>query len=146
MLWGRYGKTNMAKRNGLFFTLGVFLLIIQHTSAVVTEDPVATHRVDTAMINGLYKQAMRSIDENVKKSDGLVTKAWKMAIDGGFDRGFADGYYYTGLIYVRNCAWDIAGKYFEKAVSHHTQGQFPENLRDCHLQLGQIYVKDGRYY
>ena len=146
MLWGRYGKTNMAKRNGLFFTLGVFLLIIQHTSAVVTEDPVATHRVDTAMINGLYKQAMRTIDENLKESDGLVNKAWKMAIDGGFDRGVADGYYYTGLIYMRKGAWDIAGRYFEKAVSLYTQGQFPENLPDCHLRLGQIYVQDGRYY
>src|SRR5690606_21294292 len=36
--------------------------------------------------------------------------------------------------------------YFEKAVTLYTQGQFMDNLPDCHLRLGQIHVRDGRYY
>src|SRR3546814_14668700 len=69
-----------------------------------------------------------------------------MSIDVGYDRGIADGYYYTGMVYMRKGALDIAGRYFEKADSLYTQGQFLDNLPDCHLRLGQIYLQDGRYY
>src|SRR3546814_2875640 len=69
-----------------------------------------------------------------------------MSIDVGYDRGIADGYYYTGMVYMRKGALDIAGRYFEKAVSLYTRGQFLDNLPDCHLRLGQIYLQDGRYY
>lgn len=136
----------MTKRNNLTFIVGIFLLIIQHGSAVAFQDPLAKHKVDTTIVIGLYTDALRSVDENLKKSEGLVNKAWKVAIDIGFDRGIADGYYYTGLIYMRKGAWELAGRYFEKAVSLYTQGQFMDNLPDCHLRLGQIHVRDGRYY
>src|SRR5690606_41421818 len=106
----------MAKRNNLTFIVGVFLLIIQHGSAVAFQDPVAKHRVDTTIVIGLYTDALRSVDENLKKSEGLVNKAWKMAIDIGFDRGIADGYYYTGLIYMRKGAWEVAGRSEERRV------------------------------
>ncbi|MGV3764198.1 sensor histidine kinase [Parapedobacter sp.] len=138
----------MAKRNDLFVILGVFLLIIQHvsTSAAQAQGIESTHGVDTAVINGLYKDAFSSIEENLKKSDDLINKAWKMSIDIGYDKGIADGYYYTGTVYMRKGVWDVAGRYFEKAVSLYTQGQFLDNLPDCHLRLGRIYVHDGRYY
>src|SRR5690606_27052268 len=135
----------MAKRIGLVFILGFFLLINQHVSAISQGD-ASTRKVDTAVINGLYKDAFSSIEENPRKSDALINKAWKMSIDIGYDRGIADGYYYTGTVYMRNGVWDVAARYFEKAVSLYTQGQFLDNLPDCHLRLGQIYLKDGRYY
>jgi len=136
----------MAKRNGLFFIMGFFLLVVQHISTAAPQGMESTHRVDTAIINGLYKDAFSSVEENLKKSDDLINKAWKMSIDIGYDRGIADGYYYTGMVYMRKDVWDVAGRYFEKAVSLYTQGQFIDNLPDCHLRLGQIYVQDGRYY
>ncbi|HWL00273.1 MAG TPA: sensor histidine kinase, partial [Parapedobacter sp.] len=102
--------------------------------------------IDTAIINDLYNDALLSAEKNLKKSDDLINKAWKMSIDIGYDRGIADGYYYTGTVYMRKGILDVAGRYFEKAVSLYTQGQFLDNLADSHLRLGQIYVQDGRYY
>src|SRR5690606_13829337 len=120
----------MAKRTGLFFILGVLLLTIQEIPAAVSQATVATNRVDTAIINSLYKGAFLSVDENLKKSDDLINKAWKMSIDIGYDRGIADGYYYTGIIYMQKGGMDVAGRYFEKAASLYAQGQFLENLPD----------------
>lgn len=136
----------MAKRNSLIFTLGVFLLIMQKAPTAVSQGTVPTRRVDTAVINDLYRDAFLSAEENLKKSDALINKAWKMSIDIGDDRGIADGYYYTGKVYLRKDALDVASRYFEKAVSLYTQGQFSDNLPDCYLQLGKIYIAEGRYY
>src|SRR5690606_2642089 len=136
----------MAKRNKMFFILGFFLMMVQRPSAAAAQTPVAPNSVDTAIINDLYADAFLSVDKNLKKSDDLINRAWKMSIDIGYDRGIADGYYYTGTVYMREGVLDVAGRYFEKAVSLYTQGQFMNNLPDCHLRLGQIYVQDGRYY
>lgn len=136
----------MAKRNSLFFFLGVFLLIVQHVSTAAFQGTESATKVDTIIINDLYRDAILSVEENLKKSDDLINKAWKMSIDIGYDRGIADGYYYTGAVYMRKGAMDVAGRYFEKAISLYTQGQFSDNLPDCHLRLGQIYLKSGRYY
>lgn len=136
----------MAKRNRLLFILGVFLLIVQCPLTVSSQGTGPDHRVDTAIINDLYKDAFLSVEENLRKSDDLINKAWKMSIDIGYDRGIADGYYYTGAVYMQKGVLDVAGRYFEKAVSLYTQGNFLGNLADCYLRLGQIYVHDGRYY
>lgn len=136
----------MAKRNGLFFIVGVFLLITPHGPAAASQGTGAAQKVDTVIINGLYEDALSSAEGNLKKSDDLINRAWKMSIDIGYDRGIADGYYYTGTVYMRKGVWDVAGRYFEKAVSLYSQGQFLDNLPDCHLRLGQIYLQDGRYY
>ena len=136
----------MAKRNSLFFILGVFLLIVPHVPTAAYQGAVPANKVDTTMINDLYRNAILSAEGSMKKSDDLINKAWKMSIDIGYDRGIADGYYYTGAVYARKGALDIAGRYFEKAISLYTQGQFLDNLPDCHLRLGQIYLQDGRYY
>ncbi|MEC3881329.1 histidine kinase dimerization/phosphoacceptor domain -containing protein [Parapedobacter sp. 10938] len=136
----------MAKRNGMFFTLGVFLLIAQQVSNAAPQRDEPLQKVDTAVINGFYEDAFLTVEENLRKSDDLINKAWKMSIDIGYDQGIADGYYYTGTMYMRKGAWNVAGRYFEKAVSLYAQGQFLDNLPDCHLRLGQIYLQDGRYY
>lgn len=136
----------MAKRNGLFFILGAFLLIIKEVPAAESQDVVPTPRADTTIINDLYQDAFLSIEANLKKSDDLINRAWKMAIDIGYDRGIADGYYYTGVVYMRKGVLDIAGRYFEKAISLYNQGQFLDNLPDCYLRLGEIQLGDGRYY
>lgn len=136
----------MAKRNSLFFFLGVFLLVVQHVPIAAFQGTESATKVDTIIINDLYRDAILSVEENLKKSDDLINKAWKMSIDIGYDRGIADGYYYTGAVYMRKGAMDVAGRYFEKAISLYTQGQFSDNLPDCHLLLGQIYLKSGRYY
>src|SRR5690606_8943427 len=136
----------MAKHNVFFLIVGVLWLIVQPVSAAAFQGVASTRRVDTAIINGFYKDAFSSVEENLRKSDDLINKAWKMSIDIGYDRGIADGYYYTGTVYMRKDVWDVAGRYFEKAVSLYTQGNFLGNLADCYLRLGQIYVHDGRYY
>jgi len=135
----------MTKRDSLFFVFGFLLLIIGRAGAASQGTP-PDRKVDTAIINDWYNSAFLSAGENLRKSDDLINKAWKMSIDIGYDRGIADGYYYTGTVYMQKGVLDVAGRYFEKAVSLYTQGQFLDNLADSHLRLGQIYVQDGRYY
>src|SRR5690606_39462486 len=135
----------MTKHDSLFFVFGFLLLIIGRPGAASQGTP-PDRKVDTAIINDWYNSAFLSAGENLRKSDDLINKAWKMSIDIGYDRGIADGYYYTGTVYMQKGVLDVAGRYFEKAVSLYTQGQFLDNLADSHLRLGQIYVQDGRYY
>lgn len=143
-------RMNMAERKSLFLVFCVFFitLIAQHTLAIGLPGAVSTstQEADTAVINGLYKEAAQSLETNWKNSDDRINRAWKMAIDIGYDRGIADGYYYTGVVYMRKGTIDIAGRYFEKAVALYTEGQFLDNLPDCFLRLGQIQLEDGRYY
>ena len=113
--------------------------------AAVQEDREAT--VDTATINELYRDAFRSAEDSKGSPDDyLINRAWKMSIDIGYDRGIADGYYYTGTVYMRRGVVDVAARYFEKAVSLYTQGQFLDHLPDSHRRLGKIYIREGRYY
>lgn len=101
---------------------------------------------DTTIINDWYTDAFLSMKDNLKKSDDFINKAWKMSIDIAYDRGVADGYYYTGCIYEQKNEPGIAARYFEKAVSLYLQGQFLTNLPDCYKRLGRIYFDEGRYY
>lgn len=136
------------KRNGWLFFLGVFLLAVQGPAvAAFQDDGEPTVVVDTAMIDGLYRDAFRLVeDSNGSPDDYLINRAWKMSIDIGYDRGIADGYYYTGTVYMRRGVVDVAARYFEKAVSLYTQGQFLDHLPDSHRRLGKIYIREGRYY
>lgn len=130
----------------MYFYLLPILLAIQGFSTHAFQAPAPLSPTDTAIINDWYKGAFFSMKDNLKKSDDFVNKAWKMAIDIGYDQGIADGYYYTGCIYEQRGALDIAGRYFEKAISLYVQGQFLDNLPDCYRRLGEIYIHDGRYY
>ncbi len=134
------------KRNGVFFRLMSILLVFQGFATHAFQNPASLSRTDTAIINDWYKGAFHSMKDHLAKSDDFVNKAWKMSIDIGYDQGIADGYYYTGCIYEQKNALDVAGRYFEKAISLYIQGQFLDNLPDCYRRLGEIYLKDGKYY
>lgn len=101
---------------------------------------------DTTIINDWYKYGYRSLDDNLKKSDDLINKAWKTSIDIAYDRGIADGYYYTGCVYERKGAPNIAKRYFERAVSLYIQGEFFNNLPDSYRRLGIICMDENRHY
>lgn len=101
---------------------------------------------DSAIINDWYHDAFRSLNSNLRKSDDLINKAWKMSIDIAYDQGIADGYYYTGCVYEQKGALNVARRYFEKAVTLYSQGGFLDNLPDCYKRLGKIYITEGRYY
>ncbi|GGG85933.1 hypothetical protein GCM10007415_19210 [Parapedobacter pyrenivorans] len=130
----------------LYFYLMLILLVILGSSTRAFQGPSPLSHTDTAIINDWYRGAFLSMKGNLKRSDDFVNKAWKMAIDIGYDQGIADGYYYTGCIYEQKGALDIAGRYFEKAISLYLQGQFMDNLPDSYRRLGEIYIHDGRYY
>ncbi len=133
-------------RNCVYSYLMPILLVILGSSTHAFQESAPLSHTDTAIINDWYRGAFLSMKDNLKRSDDFVNKAWKMAIDIGYDRGIADGYYYTGCIYEQKGALDIAGRYFEKAISLYLQGQFMDNLPDCYRRLGEIYIHDGRYY
>ncbi|WP_353124874.1 sensor histidine kinase [Parapedobacter pyrenivorans] len=130
----------------LYFYLMPILLVILGSSTQAFQGPAPLSHTDTAIINDWYRGAFLSMKGDLKRSDDFVNKAWKMAIDIGYDQGIADGYYYTGCIYEQKGALDIAGRYFEKAISLYLQGQFMDNLPDSYRRLGEIYIHDGRYY
>ncbi|SEL34320.1 tetratricopeptide repeat-containing sensor histidine kinase [Parapedobacter koreensis] len=136
----------MMKHSHACFYLIPLLLVIHGFSNHVCASFVFQSRNDTAIINDWYREAFRSMDGNLKKSDDLINKAWKMSIDIAYDQGIADGYYYTGCVYEQKAALNIARRYFEKAVSLYTQGQFLAKLPDCYKRLGEIYMKEDRYY
>jgi len=128
-----------------FYLISV-LLVIHGFSVYALQTVVSPSRKDTAIINDWYKDAFRSMESNLKKSDDFINKAWKMSIDMAYDQGIADGYYYTGCVYVQKGALEIAGRYFEKAISLYLQGQFLTNLPDCYKRLGEIYMTENRHF
>lgn len=133
------------KRNRLRFCVLFVYLAIQAGAAFAFQTPLQ-RRTDTAIINNWYTDALSSINDDPKRSDGLINKAWKMSIDIAYDQGIADGYYYTGYAYETRGASDIARRYFERAVSLYTQGHFLDNLPDCYRRLGEVYMLEHRYY
>ena len=134
------------KRYKLLFFLGFLLLGVQTPMFATFQNVRSVESIDTASINDLYDDALLAIGRDLKKSDGLINWAWKMSIDVGYDRGIADGYYYTGILYMKRGDMDVAARYLEKAISLYTQGQYSSHLPDGHRRLGGIYIQEGRYY
>lgn len=134
------------KRIGIRIGLIVLALVLGVVIGRAYQPSAAPSRKDTAIINDWYQTAVKAMDTNLNKADDLINKAWKMSIDIAYSRGIADGYYYTGRVYTQKNAPDIAGRYFEKAISLYIQGQFAEHLADSYRRLGEIYMGEGRYF
>src|SRR5690606_23155437 len=117
-------------RNAVRFCLVLLWMMRFGGTLYAVQPPKASFAEDTAMINHWYQRAYQSLNDNLKTSDDLINKAWKTSIDIAYDQGIADGYYYTGCVYERKGTLNIAKRYFEKAVSLYTQGQFFTNLPD----------------
>ena len=142
--WSTLFNRMIMKSSRVCFYLLIMVLHGVPTYAFQPHTPLS--RKDTAIINDWYNDAFLSMKDNLKKSDDFINKAWKMSIDIAYDRGVADGYYYTGCIYEQKGELGIASRYFEKAVSLYLQGQFLVNLPDCYRRLGGIYMDQGRHY
>src|SRR5690606_36314833 len=99
-------------RNTVRFCL-VLLLTVCLGDATYADPATPLTAKDTAIINDWYKYACQSLHDNLKKSDDLINNAWKTSIDIAYDQGIADGYYYTGCVYERKRALNIAKRYFE---------------------------------
>ncbi|PPL00004.1 sensor histidine kinase [Parapedobacter indicus] len=134
------------ERNTVRFCL-VLLWMVRLGSAVYAVQPPTTPSAkDTTIINDWYKHAYESLDDNLKKSEDLINKAWKTSIDIAYDQGIADGYYYTGCVFERKGTLNIAKRYFERAVSLYVQGKFLNNLPDTYRRLGVIDMNEDRHY
>ncbi|MGK6350861.1 sensor histidine kinase [Parapedobacter sp. DT-150] len=123
-----------------------FLLVIQGSAGYAFQLPKSPSSADSAIIDDWYRSAFHSLKDSLPRSDDLINKAWKMAISISYRRGIADGYYYTGCVYEQKGEQQTAVRYFEKAVSLYTQGQFLNNLPDCNRRLGQLYMQQRSYY
>ena len=128
-----------------FYFMLAWVICLRGVAYADQPDPAVTV-TDTAVINDWYRQAYQSLFSNLRKSDGLINKAWKTSIDLSYDQGIADGYYYTGCVYEQKGALNIAKRYFERAVSLYVQGQFFDHLPDTYRHLGIIYMGEKRYY
>ncbi len=138
---------NLLKRIPTRFCLIFFFLIGIHGEVVwAFQTMEGLSPKDTAIINDWYRSAFQTMSDNLKRSDDLINKAWKTAIDIAYDQGIADGYYYTGCIYEQKGSSEIAKRYFERAVSLYTQGNFLDNLSECYRRLGIIYLGENRHY
>ncbi len=133
-------------RNTVRFCLVLLWMVCLGGAVYAVQPTITLSAKDTAIINDWYKHAYESLHDNLKKSDGLINKAWKTSIDIAYDQGIADGYYYTGCVYEQKGARNIAKRYFERAVSLYVQGQFFNNLPDSYRRLGVIYMDENRYY
>lgn len=137
---------DLMKGNRVLRCLAAIIMVVQGTSIHAFQAAKPFSRKDTALINVWYEHALDSMEGNLKKSDNLINKAWKMAIDMAYERGIADGYYYTGCVYEKKGQLDVASRYFERAISLYVEGQFLDNLPDCYMRVGKIRMGEDKHY
>jgi Signal transduction histidine kinase len=124
----------------------VFLALIHGALAHAFQTDFSAARQDTALINTWYREAYRSMQNNMERSDQIINKAWKASVNIGYDRGIADGYYFAGCMYEKKGAENIAARYFENAISLYEQGRFLENLADSYRRLGVVCMRQQKYF